>query len=257
MRAGCRVGRMASACCPHWPCPCDRLLKSAQFREEASQEQEEHTDAVSQPSSMDIALLQEQYNSIREKQKRETRVICFAKASSTNEEISGKSLVNVVPMRQIRHALTRQDSVQEPLFDFVRDPDNATWRTHLGMYRRTYSITDTKQAQLGNHKTSIGDSTSISTDNTVHSVEVTDSSDQLSEDCEGYGNRHHLSKKVQEDCGSDGFRKFSAPAALTRQLSSGSYQSTHTPVSPYYPFPQIKCPRKSEAARRLGLYSSF
>lgn len=158
-------------------------------------------------------------------------------------------------MRQARHTLMRQASVQEPQFDFVRDPDNATWRTHLGMYRRTYSIPDTNQSQTGNYKTSTGDSTS--TDNTVHSVEVTDLSDQLSEDCEGYDNRHHLHNKVQEDCESECFRKFSGPAVLTRQLSCGSYRSTHTPPSPYYPFPQFKCPRKSEAACKLGLYSSF
>ncbi|MCI4374101.1 hypothetical protein PGIGA_G00002160 [Pangasianodon gigas] len=248
---------MASACCPHWPCPCDQLLKSAHFGEETSREHEEHTDTTSLPTNMDIALLKEQYNSIKDKQKRQTRVICFAKAPSTNEEISGKSLVNVVPMRQARHALMRQASVQEPQFDFVRDPDNATWRTHLGMYRRTCSIPDTNQSQPSNHKTSTGDSTSTSTDNAVHSVEVTDSSDQLSEDCEGYGNTHHLGNIVQIDCGSEGFRKFSAPAVLSRQLSCGSYRSTHPPVSQFYPFPQLKCPKKSEAARRLGLYSSF
>ncbi|XP_017334432.1 uncharacterized protein C9orf152 [Ictalurus punctatus] len=248
---------MASACCPHWPCPCDQLLKSAHFGEETRHEQEEHTDSISLPTNMDIALLQEQYNSIREKQKRETRVICFAKAPSTNEEISGKSLVNVVPLRQARHTLMRQASVQEPQFDVVTDPDNATWRTHLGMYRKTCLIPDTSQSQPCDHKTSTGDSTSTSTDNTMHSVEVTDSSDQLSEDCEGYANQHHLSNKLQEDCGSEGFRKFSAPAVLSRQLSCGSSRSTHTPMSPYYPFPQLKCPRKSEAARRLGLYSSF
>lgn len=178
-------------------------------------------------------------------------------ASSTNEEISGKSLVNMVPMRQVRHALMRQASVQEPQFDFVRDPDNATWRTHLGMYRRTYSIPATNQSQPRNHKTSTGDSTSTSTDNTVHSVDITDINDKLSEDCEGFDSRYNVSNKAQEDCGFEGFRKFSAPAVLSRQLSCGSYRSTHTPASPYYPFPHLKCPRKSEAARRLGLYSSF
>lgn len=160
-------------------------------------------------------------------------------------------------MRQVRHTLMRQASLQEPRFDFVRDPDNATWRTHLGMHRRACSIPDTSQSQPNKHMTSTGDSTSTSTDNTVNSVEVTDLSDQLSEDCEGYGSRHHLGNKVQEDCESEGYRKFSAPAVFSRQLSCGSYRSSHTPLSPYYPFPQLKCPRKSEAARRLGLYSSF
>ncbi|TSK16087.1 hypothetical protein Baya_0958 [Bagarius yarrelli] len=242
---------MASACCPHWSCPCDQLLKSEQIGQEASCEQEELTDNVFLPTNMDIALLKDQYNSIRDKQKRQTRVIYFAKASSTNEEISGKSLVDVVPIRQGRRALVRQTSVQEAQFDFVKDPDNSTWHSHLGLYRRTCSI------QRYKHKTSNGDSTSTSTDNTVNSVEVTDLTDQLSENCEGYDFRHHLCNKVQEDCAADRFRKFSAPPVLSRQLSSGSSRSTHTLMSPYYPFPQLKCPKKSEAARRLGLYSSF
>lgn len=75
---------MASACCPHWPCLCDQLLKSAHFAEETRREQEEHTDTISLPTDMDITLLQQQYNSIREKQKRETRVICFAKGNKKN-----------------------------------------------------------------------------------------------------------------------------------------------------------------------------
>lgn len=68
---------MASACCSHWPC--DQLLQSAHFREETGHKPEEHADTISLPKNMDIALLKEQYNSIREKQKRETRVICFVK----------------------------------------------------------------------------------------------------------------------------------------------------------------------------------
>ncbi|XP_023252708.1 uncharacterized protein C9orf152 homolog [Seriola lalandi dorsalis] len=58
-----------------------------------------------------------------------------------------------------------------------------------------------------------------------------------------------------------GSRKFSAPAALrfTRQLSVGGVGSSsgvHQNQN-YYPFPSRKAPRISEAARRLGMYSSF
>ncbi|GAA6069884.1 uncharacterized protein C9orf152, partial [Tachysurus ichikawai] len=70
---------MASACCPHWMCPCAQLIKSEYYGKETSYEQEELQHTISSPTNMDIALLKEQYNSIREKQKRETRVICFAK----------------------------------------------------------------------------------------------------------------------------------------------------------------------------------
>lgn len=57
-----------------------------------------------------------------------------------------------------------------------------------------------------------------------------------------------------------GSRKFSAPAnRLTRQLSAGG-EGSSTGVQHsqnYYPFPSRKTPRISEAAKRLGMYSSF
>lgn len=63
---------------------------------------------------------------------------------------------------------------------------------------------------------------------------------------------------------SDGFlqnsRKFSAPTLrFTRQLSVGGVGSSvgvHQGQN-YHPFPSRKTPRISEAARRLGMYSSF
>lgn len=57
-----------------------------------------------------------------------------------------------------------------------------------------------------------------------------------------------------------GSRKFSAPGLrFTRQLSVGGVGSSsgvhHN--QDFYPFPNRKTPRISEAARRLGMYSSF
>lgn len=57
-----------------------------------------------------------------------------------------------------------------------------------------------------------------------------------------------------------GSRKFSAPALrFTRQLSVGGVGSStgvHQNQN-YHPFPNRKPPRISEAAKRLGMYSSF
>ncbi|XP_036934773.1 putative protein TPRXL [Acanthopagrus latus] len=56
-----------------------------------------------------------------------------------------------------------------------------------------------------------------------------------------------------------GSREFSAPARFTRQLSVGGLGSSmgiHLNQN-YHPFPNRKTPRISEAARRLGMYSSF
>ncbi|KAL7887038.1 hypothetical protein AOLI_G00047590 [Acnodon oligacanthus] len=237
---------MSSGCCSSSVCLCEEsVIRSGAAQEETSDDEAPST-------NMDIALLKQQYNSIKDKQKRETRVVYFKKAAANNEEISGKSLVNVVPMRQVRHSLMRQASVQDTRFDFVRDSDSSLWRTHLGMYRRTCAAIDAKR-QHSMDKTSTGASPSVSVGNGDHVVEIKDSNDQLPEDCEGVdGNTH------QKDYGFEDSRKFSAPAVLFRQLSSGSSWSTHSATSAHhYPFPQHKSPRKSEAARRLGLYSSF
>ncbi|XP_066539748.1 uncharacterized protein C9orf152-like [Hoplias malabaricus] len=238
---------MSPGCCPSSVCLCEEsVIRSGAGKEE------ETSDDETLNTSMDIALLKQQYNSIRDQQRRETRVVYFRKASN-NEEISGNSLVNVVPMRQVRPSLMRQTSLQETRFDFVRDPDSSPWRTHLGMHRRTCAAIDASQHLHSKFKTSTGDSTSsASVVNGEHSEEISDSSVLLSENCDGVdGNQQ------QKDYDSDS-RKFSAPAVLSRKLSSCSSRSTHSTTSSYhYPFPQIKNPRKSEAARRLGLYSSF
>ncbi|XP_072534991.1 uncharacterized protein [Salminus brasiliensis] len=239
---------MSSGCCPSSACLCEEPV----IRSGAGLEEETSDDEA--PTNMDIALLKEQYNSNRDKQKLETRVIYFRKAASNNEEISGKALVNVVPMRQARRSLMRQASVQDTRFDFVRDPDCSPWRTHLGMYRRTCAAVDANQLQHTKVKTSTGDSaSSASVGNGERSVEVTDSSGHLSEECEEVdGDKWH------KDSSSEESRKFSAPEILSRRLSSGSSRSNHSTSSSYhYPFPQLKSPRKSEAACRLGLYSSF
>ncbi|XP_062848138.1 uncharacterized protein C9orf152-like isoform X2 [Trichomycterus rosablanca] len=207
---------------------------------------------------MDIAVLKEQYNSIREKQRHETRVICFRKESD-NEDICGKTLVNLVPMRQDQPSLMRPASLQDNHVDFNRDPDSATWRTHLIMYRRSCLTSDT--SQLSKVNTSTKDTTSsVSVNNAECSLEEADLSHHLSKDCDETETGSLLVNKELNNCESKDlrFRKCSAPMVLTRQLSCGSYRSGHNPESPcYYPFPQLKSPRKSEAARRLGLYSSF
>ncbi|XP_026858800.2 uncharacterized protein C9orf152 [Electrophorus electricus] len=245
-----------SDCCLNLACPCDQAIRSGEFTEETTNDVEDETASVL--TKMDIALLKDQYDSIRDKQKRETRVIYFKNASN-DEEIADKSLVSMVPMQQVKHSLKRQVAFQETHFDFVRDPDSAPWRTHLGMYRRTCLAVDANCLQHVKIKTSTGDSaSSCSEGNGERSGEVMDSSDLLSEDCEGVDGNQHLSKNGQKDNGSENSKEYSAPAVLSRQLSCGSHQSSRTSASSYhYPFPQLKCPRKSEAAYKLGLYSSF
>ncbi len=70
-----------------------------------------------------------------------------------------------------------------------------------------------------------------------HTPEHTASTEASSTSSESDSNpgEHHLTV--------NSWRKFSAPAGLSR--------------SKHYPFPQKKSPRRSETARRLGLYASL
>ncbi|XP_051543460.1 uncharacterized protein C9orf152-like [Myxocyprinus asiaticus] len=205
----------------------------AQMRKSHSQEEDQNTTSV----RMDIALLKEQYNTIKDKQRRETRVVCFTKEVN-HEEISGKNLVDIVPVCQAKHSPLTEASVLETQFGFVEDPESGPWHTHLDVYRMTHA---TNGIEHSNH------TSNRSRDLTAETASTEDSD----------GN-HHLKNSTLNNCITLNSRKLSAPAVLSRQLSFGSYRSCPTPAtSRYYPFPQMKCPKKSETARRLGLYSSI
>ncbi|KAL0150642.1 hypothetical protein M9458_054059, partial [Cirrhinus mrigala] len=151
-----------------------------------------------------------------------------------NEEIIGKTLVDLVPVCQINRSPSTASDTQ---FEFVLDSDSGLWRSHLDMHRMKHTTDETEHGN--NSDTSEASSTSSE-------------SERLSEDSNP--GEHHLKNK---DHGGLDSRKFSAPAVLSRQLSFGSYRSTPASLKYYYPFPQRKSLRKSETARRLGLYASL
>ncbi|XP_051971020.1 uncharacterized protein C9orf152-like [Xyrauchen texanus] len=202
----------------------------AQMRNSHSQEEDQNTTSV----RMDIALLKEQYNTIKDKQRRETRVVCFTKEVHHEEISAGKSPVDIVPVCQAKHSPLTEASIVETQFGFVEDPESGSWHTHLDVYRMTHTTSGTEHRDhTSNHRADLTAGTASTDDSHLKSSTL--------------NNRITLSS-----------RKLSAPAVLSRQLSFGSYRSCPTPAgSRYYPFPQMKCPKKSETARRLGLYSSI
>ncbi|KAK6293181.1 uncharacterized protein C9orf152 [Coregonus clupeaformis] len=199
--------------------------------------------------NQDIALLREQYNCTKEKQKRQTPVVLFRQVSADDAaEISGKALVNVVLVNQeMKSTPERKRSVSEAEIDFVGDLERTPWHTHLGIHRRTNGII----APHPNPTITGSNSSSLTS---------------LSEDCPETSSDKVLgdstsihSEELSTSNSISGSRKFSAPAVLSRQLSFGGQRPPLLSFSPlhHYPFPQRKGPKKSEAARRLGMYSSF
>uniref|UniRef100_A0A8C7M7M6 TBC1 domain-containing protein n=1 Tax=Oncorhynchus kisutch TaxID=8019 RepID=A0A8C7M7M6_ONCKI len=189
------------SCC-NSTCSCEPI-RSRSRRETAGDvshlvEDEDQREIVADRTRMnqDIALLREQYNCTKEKQK--TRVVLF------RQEIGGKALVNMVPVNQeMKSTHERKRTVSEAEIDFVRHLEMTPWYTHLGIHRRTNGIVAPHP-----NPTFTGSNSSI---------------------------------------------------VLSRQLSFGGQQPPQFSSSPlhHYPFPQRKGPKKSEAARRLGMYTSF
>ncbi|KAK2870500.1 hypothetical protein QQF64_021519 [Cirrhinus molitorella] len=209
-----------------WPFCCPHLTCADGWEETGTLPSEEKEDQSS--VRMDIELLKEQYNSIREKQRRQTHVICFRKAQN-DEEMSGRNLVDLVPVCQIQRSPSTK-TPETPL-EFVVDSESCLWRSHLDMHRTKHTPDETEHRNENSEWSTEASSTSSE-------------SERLSDDSNP-GEPHLKSS-----------RKFSAPAVLSRQLSFGSYRSTPS-GSKYYPFPQRKSLRKSETARKLGLYASL
>ncbi|KAA0705109.1 hypothetical protein E1301_Tti019178 [Triplophysa tibetana] len=209
-------------------------------------------DRSSMDIRMDIALLKDQYNSIRDKQRREPQVVCFKK-DVNSEEICRKALVDMVPVAQIKQTPLSDTSVLETQFNSTEDSDGSLWRTHLDVYRMTHASNSTEHAS---HTSDFSDDVTddpVSTDDSS-----TDLSEYVSQDSDTCVRNHSLINSTSMTSSGLSSREMSSPARLSRQLSFGSYRSCLSPAGPQkYPFPQMKCLKKSETARRLGLYSSF
>ncbi|XP_029611397.1 uncharacterized protein LOC115195562 [Salmo trutta] len=243
---------MLSCCCSNSTCSWEQIRSRSRSETDNGDvnhlvEEADQSEIVADLTRMDIALLTEQYNLTKEKQKRQTLVVLFRQVSTDAAEISGQALVNVVPVNQeMKSKHERKMSVSESENDFVGDLERASWRKPLAIHRQNNIIIPphTNPTITGSNssftslsedfpETSsekvLGDSISI------HSVELSTSNS------------------------SSGSRKFSAPAVLSRQLSFGGQRPPLLSSSPHhhYPFPQRKGPKKSEAARRLGMYASF
>ncbi|XP_024248113.1 uncharacterized protein LOC112227542 [Oncorhynchus tshawytscha] len=244
---------MLSCCCSNSTCSWEQI-RSRSRSETANGdvnhlvEEADQSEIVADLTRMDIALLTEQYNLTKEKQKRQTLVVLFRQVSTDDAaEISGQALVNVVPVNQeMKSKHERKRSVSESENDFVGDLERAPWRKPLGIHRQANVI-------ITPHT-----NPTITGSNSSFTFLSEDFPETSSEKVLGDSISIHP-VELSTSNSSSGSRKFSAPAILSRQLSFGGQRppllsSCH---HHHYPFPQRKGPKKSEAARRLGMYSSF
>ncbi|XP_010293241.1 PREDICTED: LOW QUALITY PROTEIN: uncharacterized protein C9orf152 homolog [Phaethon lepturus] len=101
--------------------------------------EQQASDRDKQPTKMDVSLLEEQYDHIKQKQKLQSHIIVFK--TGEHESVLPESMVNAVlinkkvkrsksftecvPVRKVRLEMTRSGNVQ----------DNSPWHTHLGIHR--------------------------------------------------------------------------------------------------------------------------
>ncbi|KFZ46972.1 Uncharacterized protein C9orf152, partial [Antrostomus carolinensis] len=101
--------------------------------------QQQASDHDKQPTKMDVSLLEEQYDHIKQKQKLQSHIIVFK--TGERESVLPESMVNAVlinkkvarsksftervPVRKVRLEMTSSGKVQ----------DNSPWHTHLGIHR--------------------------------------------------------------------------------------------------------------------------
>ncbi|KAM6141523.1 uncharacterized protein C9orf152 homolog [Phoenicopterus ruber ruber] len=230
--------------------------------------EQQASDRNKQPTKMDISLLEEQYDHMKQKQKLQSHIIVFktgecesvlpesmVNAVLINKKVRrSKSFTECVPVRKVRLETTSSGNVQ----------DNSLWRTHLGIHRtvqapcqgvpwdlshcknRPCSFDNQRLIAKGNgtlqHKELEG-SSELSALSQLRSLSMLDSFSKE--------NGSNISSTCQKPP-----LKSATSAVWTHQHISSTKCMPACNKLNFYPFPNKKGPRISEAARKLGLYVS-
>ncbi|XP_007909847.1 uncharacterized protein LOC103190767 isoform X2 [Callorhinchus milii] len=230
---------------------------------------------------MDINVLQEHYDSIRKRQ-REQHCITFRSVKS--KPASGAFLdlqiktvtVNCTVRKQkafVEQLPVKRVTLELPKKDYMQD-NYTPWRTHLDLHRvvqaqdckchKFQSNGKVKEAKENNVNSKIGltggnfppDQKVFpgSLDHTIPNGEATAymtfRPDELEKSNHSFNKHNHCVPKIN--------KRYSLPSERSHILASKDGLVTRAPSSlrlDYYPFPQLKPPRKSDAAKSLGLYA--
>ncbi|XP_029444283.1 uncharacterized protein C9orf152 homolog [Rhinatrema bivittatum] len=227
--------------------------------------QKDPADCAGQPSKMDISLLEEQYYSIKQKQKLHTHIIVYK--TGNNNPIPRESLVNTIALNkrsQKLKAFNAHIPVRRVTLDVSgncspQDRD-APWHTHLDIHRLVQvdyqnMPNDAKPdmntgVRFGNERLSYMENVHMPYDKSAVPSEPSQE-----EKTELVDSSRLLNNSTEES-------QITFPRIKRKSLKSitpiawASHPSTKliSESNKYYPFPQKKTPKISEAARRLGLY---
>ncbi|XP_025951580.2 uncharacterized protein C9orf152 homolog [Dromaius novaehollandiae] len=230
--------------------------------------EQQASDHDEQPTKMDVSLLEEQYDYIKQKQKLQSHIIVFK--TGENESVLSESMVNAVlinknarksksfkecvPVRKVRLELTSNGNLQ----------DSSPWRTHLGIHRLAQASHREVPLDLSHCKNgpcSFDNQRLIPKQNSTlqHKELETVSEQPVLNQLGSSSTLNSFSKENSSNI--SGICQKSPSKSPTSAVWTHQHASS-TPCTPawnklnFYPFPQKKTPRISEAARRLGLYVS-
>ncbi|XP_073437643.1 uncharacterized protein C9orf152 homolog [Dendrobates tinctorius] len=245
-------GEMAMCCgCLEQFSLWEQMLKAYKYMSEilpVTHADKEPADGTRKLSKMDIHRLEEQYNGIKEKQKLRTHIIVFKPGD--NELILREPDVNTVQVNErVRkqkaftdHIPVKKVTLELSDKNYLKDK-NGTWHAHLNIHR---------MVQLSSLETSTPDKT-VLFDRLLGSesvpINVPAHSAKTLEMTELNGDHHSVSSVRRKSS-----LKNPIPASWSQYSLPISKPTSPTEKLVYYPFPQKKNPRISEAARKLGLY---
>ncbi|XP_074754047.1 uncharacterized protein C9orf152 homolog [Athene noctua] len=230
--------------------------------------EQQASDRDKQPTKMDVSLLEEQYDHIKQKQKLQSHIIVFK--TGEHESVLPESMVNAVlinttvrrsksftecvPVRKVRLEMASRSNVQ----------DNSPWRTHLGIHRLVQAPHQGVTGDLSHCKDrpcSFDNQRLISKGNGTLQPKELEGASELStlSQVESSSMLNSSSKEngsnISSTCQKPPLKSATSAVWTHHHISSIKCMPVCNKLN-FYPFPNKKGPRISEAARRLGLYVS-
>ncbi|XP_061443648.1 uncharacterized protein C9orf152 homolog isoform X2 [Rhineura floridana] len=217
------------------------------------------SDCSGQPTKMDVSVLEEQYDCLKQKQKLQTHIIVFK--TGGNETVPRESMVNAVlinkkmrkakafkeclPIREVSFELPCKEDIQE----------SSPWRIHLEIHRLAQGDHQKIPCDIVQNKNE-----QFTTDSEIlfqkKSIMSCEELLKGSEQSVGIlSKQENPSPAEKTDSSNSPLTSVTSPIWTHAQISVSKLAPASSKL-PYYPFPQKKTPKISEAARRLGLYVS-
>ncbi|XP_067855420.1 uncharacterized protein C9orf152-like [Heptranchias perlo] len=226
---------------------------------------------------MDINELEEQYDSIRQKQKEQTHIVFrTGERNRTNGEFFNLQVKTVSVNCTVRKpkAFEERLPVNGVTLDFPNKEctqDSGTpWRTHLDIHRLVQAQSTSQKNHVQENKTSddqnhqlgsmsknvpfhkgVVESRNYEIANSEATTDIACKPNELGQTIHSFNNHNHYIPRIN--------KRFSFPNERSNIWASKNGLVTRiVPVTTkmdYYPFPQMKTPKKSDAAKSLGLYA--